>query len=391
MTAPQTDAGRPRPGTRPANRRELVLAAAGKLFYDRGYDQVSMGDIAEAVAIGPSALYRHFSSKQELLFEVMKSSLALITTRLEAMSSPFRPDWTRDLVAAGADVRLGLLWQRETGHLSEAQRTLIHTTISATGQLTTDLILRTRPELSPDEADFLAWGTLTVLLSPGFQRSRDTVDPALMAAIVSAVVHSPAPVPQDRPVGPSLGLQPRSRRERLLTESVRLFAARGYPNVGIEDIGAALGIAGPSVYNHFATKADILVTALTRGWAYLQMDLGDVLASSPDTRTALRGMIDSYVRLGVRHPEIVSLILTETRHLPEDSRNMLRQAQREYLAEWVAVVRANSPDLTESEARARLAAVVALVNNQVRTPHLRDRFDMAPSLAALCTPLLTPR
>ncbi|HEY0572939.1 MAG TPA: helix-turn-helix domain-containing protein [Pseudonocardia sp.] len=58
-------------GTRPLNRRQLILAAAAELFYRRGYPNVSMGEIAEAVAIGPSALYRHFRGKQELLSEVV--------------------------------------------------------------------------------------------------------------------------------------------------------------------------------------------------------------------------------------------------------------------------------------------------------------------------------
>jgi AcrR family transcriptional regulator len=33
----------------------------------RGYPHVAMGDIASAVGIGASGLYRHFGSKQELL------------------------------------------------------------------------------------------------------------------------------------------------------------------------------------------------------------------------------------------------------------------------------------------------------------------------------------
>ncbi len=43
-----------------------------------------------------------------------------------------------------------------------------------------------------------------------------------------------------------------------------MFATHGYAEVGIEDIGNAVGIAGPSVYNHWPTKLDLLVTALRR-------------------------------------------------------------------------------------------------------------------------------
>jgi Bacterial regulatory proteins, tetR family len=44
-----------------------------------------------------------------------------------------------------------------------------------------------------------------------------------------------------------------------------LFAERTYAGVSIEEVGAALGIAGASVYNHFPSKSGILITALARG------------------------------------------------------------------------------------------------------------------------------
>jgi AcrR family transcriptional regulator len=48
---------------------------------------------------------------------------------------------------------------------------------------------------------------------------------------------------------------------------VGMFAAHGYTQVSIEDIGNAVGISGPSVYNHWPNKLDLLVTTLRRGAA----------------------------------------------------------------------------------------------------------------------------
>ena len=42
--------------TRPPNRRELILAAATELFAARGYEYAGMSEIAEQVAVQPSAL-----------------------------------------------------------------------------------------------------------------------------------------------------------------------------------------------------------------------------------------------------------------------------------------------------------------------------------------------
>ncbi|WP_248489124.1 TetR/AcrR family transcriptional regulator [Tsukamurella sp. PLM1] len=85
----------PAPGTRPANRREIVVAAASELFHDRGYSNVSMKDIADAVAVGPSSLYRHFRNKNDLLEAVIADDLAAVLGAVDAAS-----DRSGDLIVA---------------------------------------------------------------------------------------------------------------------------------------------------------------------------------------------------------------------------------------------------------------------------------------------------
>jgi AcrR family transcriptional regulator len=44
-----------------------------------------------------------------------------------------------------------------------------------------------------------------------------------------------------------------------------MFAVRGFTSVSLDDIGAAVGIAGASIYNHFGSKLELLETAFDRG------------------------------------------------------------------------------------------------------------------------------
>jgi AcrR family transcriptional regulator len=60
------------PGTarrrgRPGHDQDAVLAAAVRLFNERGYEATSMGDLAESLGITKSSIYHHVSGKQELL------------------------------------------------------------------------------------------------------------------------------------------------------------------------------------------------------------------------------------------------------------------------------------------------------------------------------------
>lgn len=50
-----------------AQQEAAVLAAAVRLFTERGIDQVTMGDIAAEVGLARSSLYRYFSDKGHLL------------------------------------------------------------------------------------------------------------------------------------------------------------------------------------------------------------------------------------------------------------------------------------------------------------------------------------
>ena len=55
-----------------------------------------------------------------------------------------------------------------------------------------------------------------------------------------------------------------TRREEILDAAAGLFADRGYHGVSIDDIGAAVGMSGPGIYRHFASKEDILAQMLLR-------------------------------------------------------------------------------------------------------------------------------
>jgi AcrR family transcriptional regulator len=52
------------------DRREEILQIATRLFYEHGFQSVGIRMIADEVGIQPSSLYYHFSSKEEILFQI---------------------------------------------------------------------------------------------------------------------------------------------------------------------------------------------------------------------------------------------------------------------------------------------------------------------------------
>jgi AcrR family transcriptional regulator len=55
--------------------RDRILVRAARLFADRGYDGVTMPAVAEASGITAGAIYRHYRSKAELFFHVVRRAV----------------------------------------------------------------------------------------------------------------------------------------------------------------------------------------------------------------------------------------------------------------------------------------------------------------------------
>src|SRR5690349_15815694 len=70
-----TPATEPRRRGRPGHDQDAVLAAAVRLFNERGYDFTSMFDIAVSLGITKSSVYHHINGKEQLLQLAMDRAL----------------------------------------------------------------------------------------------------------------------------------------------------------------------------------------------------------------------------------------------------------------------------------------------------------------------------
>ncbi|MGW7256510.1 TetR/AcrR family transcriptional regulator [Streptomyces sp. NPDC054834] len=111
MTTTRPRQGRPRhtppsdPGT---SAREQILDAAGALFVERGVAGTSTRMIAERVGIRQASLYYHFSTKEDILAELLATSVRPSLQMVERIRAlvPERADAAAALYAVAAvDVR----------------------------------------------------------------------------------------------------------------------------------------------------------------------------------------------------------------------------------------------------------------------------------------------
>jgi len=72
-------------------RREQVVLRAARVFAERGYDQTSMQDLADAVGIAAGGLYHYFGSKEALLIGICDQLMDPLLEQAEELAARDRP------------------------------------------------------------------------------------------------------------------------------------------------------------------------------------------------------------------------------------------------------------------------------------------------------------
>jgi AcrR family transcriptional regulator len=385
-----------RVGGRGRDRKNQLAAVAAELFRARGYPGVGVNDIAAAAGVTGPALYRHFADKQAILAYVLVSGLKELedgTADALSVLESGRIDALLGRLAAAAVERRDItaLWRWEGRHLSPEDQREIAKRSSAVLATWAKMLLAVRPELPAPDAELLCWATLSVFGSVSVHHTSVAKQRfvALLVDLAKRVLH--ADLPEAAVSGPgdaATGVATRSRREQLLSAAAELFHQRGFHAVSMEDIGAAAGIAGPSVYKHFPSKAGLLCAIARRAADRLALDAERARQSSADEAEALHRLVKSYVRTLSGSPELsVGLSITGA-NIPEQDRAELLRVQRDYVAQWVELLVAARPELNAREAKITVHAALTIANDLTRTRRIASRPRLPAELVAVMDTLL---
>ena len=119
------------------------------------------------------------------------------------------------------------------------------------------------------------------------------------------------------------------RPEQVRTAALELFAAQGYRATTIDEIGARVGIRGPSVYKHFRSKQDLLVDVVVGTTEAMLAVQRSAVRSAGDVRGQLRRAVEAHVRFHAEHPREAFVAAREVDSLAEPHRSdVLRQRGR---------------------------------------------------------------
>src|SRR3954470_3334785 len=135
-----------------------------------------------------------------------------------------------------------------------------------------------------------------------------------------------------------------SRREQILRAAAQLFAERGSRNVGVDDVGAAVGVTGPAIYRHFTGKDAMLAEMLLRiSERLLAGGTERVAAAGADPEAQLRALVDFQVDFALGNPALITVQDRDLGSLPGAAAAQVRRLQRGYVEVWVTVLARLAP------------------------------------------------
>ncbi len=383
---------------RPKDRRDRILDVAAELIADRGFAAVSMQDIGEGTGITGGAIYRHFPSKHTVLQTLLEETIAMWLARARsvraacvAAGTPVLGPLIEDALTTVADHRGRVAtYVRERHRVAPAARMSVVRNELDLDVCWREAILERQPGL--DRSDLAARQQAVVGVLGALSRKPAVLAASRVGELVAEGLESmaaSAPVAA-APTEPRAAVWdgPVLRRQQIISTAMTLFSERGFHGVGLNEVGEALGIAGPSIYEYFEGKIDILLDAFDQSGAFVIAGAMTAVRQASSAADALDRLIASFVAICSEYVELIVVTSREGGSLPVAERPRLTRRRRDLHETWSAVLREVRPAVSPIEARALVRCSFALIQQVCRVSPERR---LAPArITALVRPFIAP-
>lgn len=123
-----------------------------------------------------------------------------------------------------------------------------------------------------------------------------------------------------------------------MSAGLELIFEHGYEAISLRQLAAAVGIQPGSLYNHIASKQDLLVSLVTRHLSDLLEEADRALAGIDDPEQALRAFVAFHMRYHMLRKREIYIANSELRSLELDNRRRVVELRRAYEKKLIAIL-----------------------------------------------------
>jgi AcrR family transcriptional regulator len=153
---------------------EALLNESMRLFNLKGYRDTSMDDIATAVGMPASGIYRYFSGKSDILAAVFRRAADRLSAELSAIvgTVPDREEALTDVIDAYVTrsfdrPELDYVYYTERLNMTPGDQKILRNLQRATVESWVDLVVSVRPEWTPGQARFAVHAAMSLVIDLG--------------------------------------------------------------------------------------------------------------------------------------------------------------------------------------------------------------------------------
>jgi AcrR family transcriptional regulator len=195
------------PTARGQRTRDALLDATVELVSARGFHAVGIAEIGAAAGVSGAAIYRHYTSKDELLVAVFERVVGELLDGARAVLHEDRGGpWDRVAALVDAHVAFALaqrrviaIYDQEAHNLPTEQRRRVRRQQAAYAALWTDTVAQARPDWTAVECRVAVHAVFGLVNSVADRRrtaSRDLEAPQLQAMALGALGAAASPRPR---------------------------------------------------------------------------------------------------------------------------------------------------------------------------------------------------
>jgi len=128
-------------------------------------------------------------------------------------------------------------------------------------------------------------------------------------------------------------------RDRILEAAVRIFSTHGFDRASVKSIAEEAGVAVGSIYNHFGSKDDLLISIFEEEFAH-RIALVDRIRESQDPiPDQVERLLQDHFARAREHRELAELLLYERYHRGSRVRERLAALQADVVIRIAAILR----------------------------------------------------
>jgi len=130
-----------------------------------------------------------------------------------------------------------------------------------------------------------------------------------------------------------------TRKQEIHQTAARLFNEMGFNAVSMRDLAAELDIKASSLYNHIASKDEILTDIILNIGNQFTAGMEAIVDKEKDIILQLEELISLHVHIVVGNPNAIGCLNNDWKHLNPESKEVLMKMRKDYEEQFRQIIR----------------------------------------------------